>query len=294
MTLASLAVILSCLVQPLAAMPRSGQAEQKPEQKSQPKFVQKVSHAASIERGAEAEELERLMVDVAFGSIDCSVDGKATATRIAADFTVDGQDAADAERRAKLVRLYAERSSDGTIIVNAVFPGKRLPYDSVRLTIVSPPLEEVVLKTTAGTVRAHATTGRMRASTKSGAISIESHKGPVDARSADGRIDIAGALEGVQATSTEGAIAVSLADDNDHPFKVETRSGTARVEVGPSFDGVVRMTTTGGAIAVVDPAKRLRFPERSDTRVVAEIGAAAGQSEVEASTGSLTLAVRGK
>ena len=294
MTPAELSAILLCLAQPLATVCAPQQAPTQSDAKSQPSFVQTVAHAAAIERDAAMHDGERLMVDVAVGSIDCRVDEKATETRIAADFTVDGQDAADAERRAKLVKLYAERASDGTIIVNSIFPGKRLPYDAVRLTIVSPPTEEVVLKSTSGTVRAHGTTGVMRASTKSGVISIESHKGSLDARSTDGRVEIKGALEGVYATSTSGAIVVALADGNDHPFKVETRTGSARVEVGPSFDGVVHMATTGGSIAVVDPAKRVRVSEQSDTRLVAEIGAAAGQSEVKASSGALTLAVREK
>lgn len=287
MTLASLAVILSCLVQPFAAA--GAQSAAQAGGKSKPKFVQSVAHAANIERIANAEEGERLMVDLAVGSIDCSVDAAARETMVAAEFSVDGKDAADAERRAKLVKLYAERASDGTIIVNTIFPGERLPYDSVKLTIVAPTTDEVVLKSTTGSVRARATTGKMRASTKSGVVSIDAHKGPVDARAADGRIEITGATESVQATTTNGEISLSLAPKNDHPFRLETRNGAVRVEVGDGFDGVVSMVTANGSLSVVDPSKRARLSEHSDTRLVAEFGAAAGQSEIKTSNGSVTL-----
>lgn len=285
MKLVRLAALVACLVAPTLSAPAWAQADSR----SKPKFVQAVSHSADIARVAGAEEGERLMVDIAVGSIECSVDPKAGETRIAAEFSVDGTDAADAQRRAKLVKLYAERASDGTIIVNTVFPGKQLPYDSVKLAIVAPKTDEVVLKSATGSVRAKSTTGKLRASTKTGAISIEGHRGPVDARATDGRIDVIGATETVQATTVNGPITVSLAEDNDQPFTVESRNGTVRVEVGIAFDGVVNMITTGGAISVVDPAKRARVSQHSDTRVVAEFGAAASQCEIKTSNGAVTL-----
>jgi hypothetical protein len=277
--------IVACVVQPLAGVPAWAQSDAKPK----PKFAQTVAKSADIARVSDAKEGERLMVDIAVGSIECTVDEKASETRIAAELSVDGKDAADAERRAKLVKLYAERASDGTIIVNAVYPGERLPYDSVKLTVVAPPTAEIVLKSMTGSVRAKGTTGDLRARTNTGAVVVEDHRGPLDVRATDGRIDVKGATESVQAITTNGAINLALAAGNDQPFKVESRNGAVRVEVGAEFDGVVNMTTTGGAISVVDPAKRARLSQHSDTRLVAELGAAASQCEIKTSNGSVTL-----
>ena len=285
MKLAWLAATVACLLSPLSCASAWAQVEAKPK----PKFAQTTTQHADIARVVDAKEGERLMVDIAVGSIDCSVDEKASETRVSAEFTVDGTDAADAARRAKLVKLYAERASDGTIIVDAIFPGKRLPYDAVKLTVVAAPADDIVLKSATGSVHAKGTTGRLRATTKTGAIAIESHRGPIDARATDGRIDVTGANEVVHATTTGGAVSVALADDNDQPFKIESRNGAVRVEVGAAFDGAVNMTTTGGAISVVDPSKRARISQYSDTRIVAEFGAAAGQSEIKTSNGAVTL-----
>lgn len=282
--------VIACALQLLASSAALAQTEAR----TKPKFLQTASLTSDVARFTDASEPERIMAVVAVGSIECTVDEKADKTRISAEFEVDGRDAADAERRAKLVKVYAERASDGTIIVDAVFPGTRLPWDAVKLSIVAPPTEEIVLKSTNGTVRARSTTGKLRASSRLGAIVVEGHRGPVDARTTEGRIEIAGATEGVQATSAGGAISVALADDNDHPFKVESRGGAVRVEVGVAFDGSVSMASTGGAISVVDQAKRARMSEISDNRRVADIGAAAGQSQIETTSGTIALAVREK
>ena len=289
MKLVRLAAIVACLVPPLSATHAWAQADTKPKQKAKPKFLETVSRTADIARAADAEGGERLMADIAVGEIECTVDPKATETRISAEFSVDGMDAADVQRRIKLVKLYAERASDGTLIVNTIFPGARLPYDSVKLSIIAPTTDEVVLKSATGSVRARSTTGKLRASTKTGAISIDGHRGPIDARATDGRVDVTGATETVQVTTTNGAIGVTLADDNDQPFTVESRNGAVRVELSAAFDGVVNMITTGGAISIVDPVKRGRVSQYSDTRVVAEFGAAASQCEIKTSNGAVTL-----
>lgn len=287
MSLARMTVLLACLV--LSISVRAGaQGETKP------KFLQSSTRSAEIARQPDAKEGERLMADIANGSIDCTVDPSATTARISATFTVDGKDPADADRRAKLVKLYAERASDGTIIVDALFPGQKLPFDSVSVSIVLPTTEELVLKSASGSVRTKATMGRLRASTRSGSLSIDGHGGPIEARSAEGRIEIVGARENVQATSTNGAIAVGIADGNDQPFQIESRNGPVRVEVGPSFDGSIDMTTTTGAISIVDPAKHARVSEHSKARVTADLGAAAGQSGVKTTGGSITLTLRQK
>ncbi|MEY3141571.1 MAG: hypothetical protein RLY21_64 [Planctomycetota bacterium] len=285
MKLAWVAAVVACLVSPFSTTPVWAQSDAK----STPKFLQTVTQHADIARLPEAEHGERLMIDIAVGSIECTVDEKATETRVTAELVVDGMDAADAQRRAKLVKLYAERASDGTIIVNTIFPGMRLPYDSVKLSVIAPKTEELVLKSATGAVRTKSTTGKLRASTKTGAISIDGHRGSVDARATDGRIDVAGATETVQVTTTNGAIGVTLAEDNDQPFTIESRNGAVRVEVGAAFDGAINMMTTGGAISVVDPAKRARLSQHSDTRVVAEFGAAASQCEIKTSNGAVTL-----
>ena len=239
-----------------------------------------------------AKDGERLMLEIANGRLRLRSDEKAESTRISAVFTVDGVDAADAERRTKLVRLYAERADEGTIIVGAYFPGKAMPRDSVELDVTAPPAKEAVLKSTDGVVEARGTTGKLRMITRNGEVIVSNHAGSVDARAVNGRILVEGATDSVQAKSTNGPVQIVLADGNDNPFTLEARNGAVIVEVASDFDGVVTMLTANGRLGAVDPAKLVRVSEISSTRLVAEIGEAQGQSTIATSNGAITLVRR--
>lgn len=264
--------------------------------KSEKEILRTAERDAQIPRIADgkdgAKDGERLMLEIANGRLRLRGDAKAESTRISAVFTVDGVDAADAERRTKLVRLYAERADEGTIIVGAYFPGKAMPRDSVELEVIAPPAKEAVLKSTDGVVEARGTTGRLRMITRNGEVLVADHAGPVDARAVNGRILVDGATDSVQAKSTNGAVQIMLADGNDNPFTIETRNGPVIAEVASDFDGVVTMLTGNGHLGVIDPAKRVRVSEISSTRLVAEIGEAQGQSSVATSNGAITLVRR--
>ena len=120
---------------------------------------------------------EKLMVEVAHGSIEVIVDAKANDTRIEAQFTVDGMDLKDAERRAQVVKLYAERSADGTIVVQPVFPGKAMARDSAKVTIRVPTCGDSSVKSVDGAISVRGITGALRVSTKSGSIKVTEHLG---------------------------------------------------------------------------------------------------------------------
>ena len=236
---------------------------------------------------------EKLMVEVAHGSIEVIVDAKANDTRIEAQFTVDGIDLKDAERRAQVVKLYAERSADGTIVVQPVFPGKAMARDSAKVTIRVPTCGDSSVKSVDGAISVRGITGALRVSTKSGSIKVTEHLGSVDATSTDGSIVIEGASDGVRATSSNGSIRVSLAEGNDHPFTLESKNGAIAMEVGTSFDGVVHMTSVSGALALVDPIKRALTPHSAEHSMTVEIGAAVGQSTMQTTNGSVALSLRG-
>ncbi len=256
-----------------------------------------VQHSASIDRLAPekpGKEVggEKVIAEIGAGSIEFTVDAKAPDTRIDAEFTVDGTDEADVERRSKVVKLFAQRVSDGTIVVQAMFPGKAMERDSVKVSMRVPSCSDSAFKSGSGAIIVTGAKGSLHVSTKSGSIKVSEHTGGIDAVATTGTIAVTGATEGVRATSTSGTISVSLAVHNDHPFDLESKSGAITIEVDNAFDGAVRMTTVDGAVALVDPSKRARLPVHTDHTMTAEVGAAATQSLIESSSGALTLVVR--
>lgn len=235
---------------------------------------------------------ERILAEIANGEIEFVVDPKLDETTAVAEFTVDGVDAKDVERREKNTRLFATRSADGTLVFQPVFPGKSLDRDRVKLVIRTPGTGDSMVKSANGSIVVRGTSGALRVNTKNGSIKIANHTGGIEATAQNGSIEIALATDGVRATTANGAIRVSLADGNDHPFEVETKAGAVDFELPAQFDGIVRVTTVSGGITLDDPAKKARTPEIGDHSVTAEYGAAAGESRIETTAGAVVLRSR--
>jgi len=235
---------------------------------------------------------ERILAEIQDGEIELVVDPKLDETTVTAEFIVDGEDAKDVERREQLVRVYAERAADGTIVVQALFPGKPMKRDRVKAVILTPGTGDSMVKSVNGAIRVRGTSGSLRVATKNGAIKVSEHTGSVDATAQNGSIEIALATDGVRATSTNGGVRVSLADGNDHPLEIESKAGAVELELGSTFDGALRVTTVSGSITLDDPSKRARTPEIGDHSLTVEFGAAAGQSHIETTAGSVVVRLR--
>lgn len=235
---------------------------------------------------------ERILAEITNGELELVVDSKLDETTAVAEFTVDGTDAKDVERREKNTRLFATRSADGTIVFQPLFSGKAMDRDRVKLIIRTPGTGDSMVKSANGTIVVRGTSGALRAITKNGSIKIAQHTGGIEATAQNGGIEIALATDGIRATTANGAIRVSLADGNDHPFEIESKAGTVDFELSAHFDGMVRVTTVSGAITLDDPAKRVRTPEIGDHSVTAEYGAAAGESRIETTSGAVVLRSR--
>jgi len=232
---------------------------------------------------------ERILAEIQDGEIELVVDPKLDETKVTAEFTVDGEDAKDVERREQLVRVYAERTADGTIVVQAMFPGKPMKRDRVKAVILTPGTGDSMVKSVNGAIRVRGTSGSLRVATKNGSIKVSEHTGSVDATAQNGAIEIVLATDGVRATSTNGSVRVSLAEGNDHPFEIESKTGAVDLELPATFDGAVRVTTISGAITLDDPVKRARTPEIGDHSLTAEFGAGVGQSSIETTAGSVVV-----
>lgn len=253
-----------------------------------------VAKSADIVAAKDKDSADRVVAEVLNGSIELVVDAGRDVPLVEAEFTVDGNDEKDIKRRSELVRLYAERAADQTVVVQPIFPGKAMKHDSVKVRIIVPKCGDTSLKCTNGTISTAGTAGKLKVSTRNGAIKVAGHAGSIDANAANGGIEIKGAGAEVRATAANGAIEIVLADGNDRPFEIESKTGAVRVEVGATFDGTVKMNTTSGEISLNDSGKRMRTTHETEHARTVEIGAAAGSSEIRTTTGSVRLAIRSK
>lgn len=292
-----LALALVALATPFASPQAQAAAAAAQDRSARTVVVDRAASIAPREPDADAARPgepkgERLVVEIANGSLEIVGDAGTKETAVSAEFTVEGEDAKDADRRAQTVRLFAERASDGTVVVSTMFPGKAMSKDSVKVVVRVPETADIAAKSVNGTIELRATHGNLRVTTKNGAVRVAGHAGSVEATAANGRIEVLDARGHVRATSANGAVRVVLADGNDHPFEIETKNGAVRVEVGAEFHGTVRMTTVSGALALEDGTGLARTPESSDHAMTVELGAGASASAIESNNGAVTLAVR--
>ena len=264
------------------------------EARAQESVTGTVERTVEINAAKEAGTADRVIAEVLNGSIELVVDPSVPAPRVVATFTVDGKDDKDLKRRIELVKLFAERAADQTVVVQPMFPGKAMARDSVAVRIVVPKCGDSALKVTNGTLRAVGTSGKLKMSCKNGSVRVERPAGSVDANTSLGPIDIVDAGAEVRASAANGPVTVTLADGNDLPFDVETRNGVASVEVGAGYDGIVTMHTTSGDLEVSDKGKHTRTPKLGDHSKTVEIGAATGNSAIRSTVGDITLTVRAK
>ena len=254
----------------------------------------KVERHVDIAKAAEKDFAERVVAEITDGSLELVVDPTIDAPTVDVEFTVDGADDKDVKRRAEVVRLFAERSSDQSVVVQVVYPGKTMPRDSAKVKITVPKCGDSSLRSTKGAITAIKTAGKLRVKSKEGAIKIDRNDGSVDVNGGKGAIDVLGANAEVRLSGGAGKVTVTLADANDLPFDVEAKGGAIRMEVGAAFDGVVKMHTTSGEIEFSDGSKSARVPTSTEHSKTVEIGAAGGHSEIRTTTGAIELVVRSK
>lgn len=254
------------------------------------RFERDVSIALRDNEAADAAQ--RVVAETGNGSIVLESDPMLREVEVRASFKVDGTDEKDAKRRAETTRLFAERHSDGTIVVQVVFAGKQMPRDAADVTVRVPAAGDSSLKSMNGAVRARGTGGALKIVTRNGAIDVERHAGGVDARSDNGAITLDGIGGSVRARTTNGAIVVTLAEGSDAAVDLESRNGGVQLSVGGEFEGRIVARTIGGAITLVDPAKRALVPERGSASMTVELGSVRGESSVQTSNGAIKLIAR--
>lgn len=236
---------------------------------------------------------ERIIAETPSGSIElASVDGLVE-VRVTVALRVDGESPEDAEQRLGLARLFVERSDDGTIVVQPMFPGKRMPRDAADLRIEVPRAGDCSLRTDNGAIATRRTGGTLRAVTRNGAVKVEDHRGSVDATTQNGAVDIMGVTGVVRARSANGAIDIVVADGGTSEIDAGSRNGSVRVEVGAGYSGVFQMLGAAGAVLVQDPIGRTKVRGEETARLV-DVGTGGPSSRIDAGNGAATLVVRAK
>jgi DUF4097 and DUF4098 domain-containing protein YvlB len=271
------------------------------------------SHRAHASQKLTADHVAgaAMMLRTRNGSLDAEADAALAHVEISARFTCAGHTPAEAAERAAAADLSVSRRSDGTLIIEPIFPGGYRNGDGASLTLRLPDAHGVTAHSSNGKVRIRGFSGPLNATSSNGALVLVNHYGDAELRTSNGAITVQnlnGHLRAVTSNgevmvadlagsshvrTSNGAISVMLHPEQTGPIDLSTSNGSIKAKVGPAFAGDVTLATSNGSVQVHDRAGRIKSQtmRRSSGRLV--VGEGGPESRLDSSNGSVVLEIGG-
>lgn len=200
------------------------------------------------------------------GRIEVVAVPQRTDVSVEAEIFARGDTMAEAQERFARITLEVSRDTDGTLVIEAVFPKPHRSGDGASIVVELPGASGATLKTSNGSVYASGLTGTLDIDTSNGAVEVFGHAGDADLNTSNGSITVDDHVGGltadtsngsvrithvdgaVKAGTSNGAIAVTLHKGRRGPVNLDTSNGPITVRVGPGFAGAVSFDTSNGTI----------------------------------------------
>lgn len=266
-------------------------------------------------------------VETRNGAIEILRDETIDAVEIACQFLCRGVTQEEADIRLAQAVVTAERSGDGVLSIDPVFPDGPGNSESVSITVHIPDALGVGARTGNGSVTVRGMGGRLVVQTSNGAITaadqgggalLETSNGRVTARNIDGATvirtsngavtcrAIGGALDIVTSNgavsaagvagattlrSSNGAITLALGSDGVGPITAHSSNGAVSVTVGSQFAGLVALLSESGKVIVTDEIGTAQSTSEDRGRADVQVGAGDAESRISSSNGTVELRV---
>jgi DUF4097 and DUF4098 domain-containing protein YvlB len=208
--------------------------------------------------------------------------------------------------RLQQVVIRTERSGDGVLHIEPLFPGNQHKGgEGVSFDITIPDTAGVSVQTSNGaidvdglagpvdlrssngaiTLTAHA--GNATLETSNGAIKVRGTTGDINADTSNGHIDIVGATGKVVADSSNGAIECEMAPSAPGPVNLDTSNGSIRLTIGPEFGGELEADTSNASVSLVNV--RAASSKVAKGHASLKFEKTGGKSVLDTSNGSITV-----
>lgn len=201
---------------------------------------------------------------------------------------IDATIKATTQERLDQVSILASRLQDGTLVLDAKWPGAgRKAPEGVSYEITLPDVANVQLTSSNGALSVEGAAGSVNLRTSNGPITVKRADGSVTLHTSNGRIDVEDAASSVQAQSSNGAVNVALRPTAAGPVTIKSSNGDVSLSFGPAFAGTLRGDTSNGLLALVaiDPAV---VKDKGRTECTLEFPGS-GISTIETSNGDLII-----
>ncbi len=234
-----------------------------------------------------------------------------TDVSIEAEIFARGETVEEAEQRLAATTIEVTRRSDGTLVIEPIFPKPHRSGDGASIVVELPDVGGATLKTSNGSVYTSGLTGTLDIDTSNGAVEVFGHAGDADLNTSNGSItvdDHVGSLAAdtsngavrithvdgaVKAGTSNGSIAVTLHKDQRGPVNLDTSNGRITVRVGPGFAGAVSFGTSNGRVNVRDHAGNISSQSVSKTKGRIVVGDGGAPSRLDTSNGTIRFTISG-
>ncbi len=214
---------------------------------------------------------------------------------------------AETEERLEETKISAERSADGTLAIEPVWPaGGRRPNEGcgfevaildargidvqtsngdIDLTGMGGKAE---LKTDNGSVTVRSQAGGVRVKTTNGSITLDGVEGRAVARTNNAKIRISGATGPVEAKNSNGPVDVQLSSDNEGPIQVVTNNAKVRLALSQVFKGALHLKTSNGKVKF-DKPEHVQVIKSGHSSARLRVGEGGSPSSVKTNNGAIRV-----
>ncbi|UCE60044.1 MAG: DUF4097 family beta strand repeat protein [Phycisphaerales bacterium] len=233
--------------------------------------------------------LEALIVRTHNGSVsfDNKLDSEDQAT-VVAKVKAGGCTHAQAEEAMQALKVYNERSPDGTQRLGWKWSGVRHPgwQGGVAFEIHAPSDLDFDGETHNGRITVNSVDGDVTVVTHNGALEITSRSGELNAATHNGGITADYAGQNIALLTHNGRIEADIVECGAVSGTIETHNGGVRVTVGDSTAAELRCETHNGKITATAP---LMVRELSRGSMTGKLGDGGGRLSVSTHNGSIRI-----
>lgn len=210
------------------------------------------------------------------------------------------------KERLEKVAIRTERSADGTLHIEPLFPeNQHKGSEGVSFEITVPDAAGVSVLTSNGSVDVDGLAGKADLIASNGAVTLTSHTGDaklktsngsikvrnttgdIDADTSNGHIDLVGVTGSVKADTSNGGIDCEMAAAGQGPVNLDTSNGAIHLTVGPAFGGSLVADTSNASITLVNIDAATANVEKGHASI--KFKAEGSRSVLDTSNGSITI-----
>ena len=155
------------------------------------------------------------------------------------------------EERLSQTAIITDRLGEGTLSIEAAWPGKREGNEGCSFIVEIPDVSKILLTTSNGRVDVTGLTGPLEARTSNGKVEVERHNGDVLARSSNGRIEVQ-TNGNIDVETSNGRIHLKMGDKKSGSLRAISSNGRIKLDLGDAWQGTIDARTSNGRIKVDD------------------------------------------